>query len=339
MPAARLPRMDQKQLREALDRIAGSHLPAHQLPSDELNEALRKIGSGMMPALPDDVIRGWRNSLAHANAQILQTVSGSMAEQIAGIKTIGLPEFFLRDTDQTLRRIGEQLTPRVAYNLTAELHRFIQPAAFAAARDFAARIEPQATQWRRSQTALLEMGWLLPGSLPVSFFRTVGSSAMRGERVAVRRQLVATGRQIAPRLLEEWMELDVFRERRRFLRDGVSDLQAGRYRVSIPMLLPQLEGIAIDAFAPGSTLKSPVPALTSTGLTVVAGDAMVETVTVLWAYQDFSAIAAGSRRLNRHLVLHGRSTGYGTGENAVKVLFALDQLASMVRRAEGASVP
>jgi hypothetical protein len=40
------------------------------------------------------------------------------------------------------------------------------------------------------------------------------------------------------------------------------------------------------------------------------------------------------RRLNRHLILHGRSTGWGTEANSTKVLFAFDLLATVVQRAE-----
>ncbi len=64
----------------------------------------------------------------------------------------------------------------------------------------------------------------------------------------------------------------------------------------------------------------------------VVGPAAADVVTMLWSKQDFSAVATGTRQLNRHLIMHGRSTGYGTGENSTKVLFALDLLAWLVER-------
>jgi hypothetical protein len=69
-------------------------------------------------------------------------------------------------------------------------------------------------------------------------------------------------------------------------------------------------------------------------VSVITADALVETVGILFQETDFATTPATSRDLNRHMVLHGRSTGYGRGENAVKVLFALDQLASTVRHAK-----
>lgn len=44
----------------------------------------------------------------------------------------------------------------------------------------------------------------------------------------------------------------------------------------------------------------------------------------------FDEVPPRSRKLRPHVVMHGRSTGYGTAENSAKVLFALDLLASLV---------
>ncbi len=57
---------------------------------------------------------------------------------------------------------------------------------------------------------------------------------------------------------------------------------------------------------------------------------MADIVTALYTDHTFSPIASGTRQLNRHLVMHGRSTGYGTEENSVKVLLALDTLAYFI---------
>jgi hypothetical protein len=58
--------------------------------------------------------------------------------------------------------------------------------------------------------------------------------------------------------------------------------------------------------------------------------AVVDTVSFLWSRMEFAEEKPSSRRLNRHFILHGRSTGYGTEENSARVLFALDQLYSLV---------
>jgi hypothetical protein len=97
-------------------------------------------------------------------------------------------------------------------------------------------------------------------------------------------------------------------------------------------MLMLLEGIAIEAFTPRSTATHPRAAIRTAAETLDSdlGDAMVETVTILWARHDFSLASPTSRTLNRQLILHGRSTGYATEANSAKVLFALDLLASLV---------
>lgn len=72
------------------------------------------------------------------------------------------------------------------------------------------------------------------------------------------------------------------------------------------------------------------------------GQAMVEAVGVLWENRAFDQYRP--RALNRHFILHGRSTAYATEENSVKVLFALDLVASVIEEARrhperGAPVP
>jgi hypothetical protein len=69
------------------------------------------------------------------------------------------------------------------------------------------------------------------------------------------------------------------------------------------------------------------------GFATISGPAIVEAI-ILWAFRTFSDVPAGSRQLNRHLVLHGRSTGFGTAENSVRLFFAFDVLAAVIAEAE-----
>ena len=66
------------------------------------------------------------------------------------------------------------------------------------------------------------------------------------------------------------------------------------------------------------------------------GDAVVEAATKLWTRREFDQVRVSGRQLNRHVILHGRSTGYGTEENSTKLLFAFDLLASLVEQADRA---
>lgn len=217
-----------------------------------------------------------------------------------------------------------------------DLIRSIQPAALLAANTLKATVEAQIEEGRRAHEALIKMGWWFPPSAPATWLYKVGRVARSGKRIEVRRAMVSAGAsRWLRRTVDGWMELDVFRDRRRFILDGLKQHQAGAYRIAIPVLLPHLEGIAMDAFEPGSKATSPKEAVkTAAAVATVTGPSIVEAVTILWAYRTFSDVPAGTRQLNRHLVLHGRSTGFGTAENSVKTLFAFDLLAAVIREAE-----
>lgn len=219
--------------------------------------------------------------------------------------------------------------------LTPSIADLVQPAALAATSEFVARARESSELMKQYQESLFALGWWVPPSASMDFFWEVGELAHAGRKTDVRRAMVAAGRERAMfRMVEAWLDEEPFRERRRFLLDGLRDHRRGRFRVSIPTMLPVFEGIAVDAFAPGSTTTNPRPVLAAAAeaMDIAIGDSIVETVTILWANRKFSAVPTSSRQLNRHLILHGRSTGYGTEENSVKLLFAFDQLAHLVRR-------
>ncbi|MGA2514841.1 MAG: hypothetical protein ABSG37_14705 [Candidatus Limnocylindrales bacterium] len=166
----------------------------------------------------------------------------------------------------------------------------------------------------------------------MNYFWEVGRLAHKGDRLGVRKAMINLGRSREMfAYVEGWMASDSFRDRRRFILDGLRDHRRGRFRVSIPTLLPLIEGMAIEELAPGAEqgpkghIKGAVARYKS-----AEGEALVEAVTILWARTGFGQIARNSRELNRHVILHGRSTGYGTEVNSVKVLLAFDLLYSLV---------
>ncbi len=283
----------------------------------------------------------------------MQPVQGGtlLSRLVADLATTFAPQPALAPDTQFRRLIREMLAPYpselVGRTLGASLRdaiaAAIEPVAIAATREFrfhllelrevAERAGDSADLSDRYAQALGDLGWWLPPSLGMPDFWRIGRLADEHDRRAVRAEMIALGRspQMA-RVVESWMRLPAFRNRRRFILDGLHDHRAGRYRVSIPTLLPQIEGIVVDVFAPRTTSTS-VRAIYSDALPdvdAVMGSAMVQAVTILWERLPFDEVAPTSRSLNRHAVLHGRSTGYATEVNSLKVLFALDQLASVV---------
>jgi hypothetical protein len=218
----------------------------------------------------------------------------------------------------------------------------VRPIAQFVVSDYFRQLQGLTQTERRMRDSLSEMGWWFPPSASPEALWDVGERALARDRIGVRHAMtkLARGREMS-QMVTRWATAPVFRERERFIRDGLRDHRAGRYRVSVPTLLPLIEGIAIAEFDPLSRATNPRRAIDSAAATyrTAVNGAVVDTVTFLWSTMDFSTARSSSRQLNRHFVLHGRSTAYGTEENSARVLFALDQLHSLVaaRHAQAAA--
>ena len=188
-------------------------------------------------------------------------------------------------------------------------------------------------EFERHQDALRAQGWFYPPNLPSDGYFTAGRLATRSTRTALRQHMVGLSRSPAmSEAAEAWLLLPGFQRRKSIIRDGMRDHRAGRYRVSIPTLLPQLEGILMEVFQPPTPTSVSVPQLAATvPASYDEAPDLVTLVAALWAWQDFGTLSPTDRRLNRHAVLHGRTVRYGTGENSARVLFALDLVAGVVR--------
>ena len=145
----------------------------------------------------------------------------------------------------------------------------------------------------------------------------------------------AHGGRALRQLATRWWEEDAFKVRRLIIRDALEDHLAGRYRVSIPTLLPCLEGVVADTFALGANSRV-TDGLDSIASDLVQGfDALevevaLAALSALYGSVDFSTTSPFSPRLNRHLILHGRTVRYGTEANSLKVILHLDQIRSQI---------
>jgi hypothetical protein len=310
------------------------------LPATKM--ALTGITGGLGGGLSTKLIERWRETLALGQRPAQLEVAGAMSRIIADTNLGALvgPQLLGSLTGELLsKRIAEGTASyliEIGRELREGLIASIKPAALMASSALMERIRASNKKEQKYEAALWQMGWWMPPSASMDFFWEVGALADEGRRHDLRRAMTEAARSREfGRIVEQWMQLDPFGKRRRFLRDALQDHRRGRYRVSIPILLMLLEGIAIDAFMPRSTDTHPRRAIKTAAETFdsVMGSAMVETVTILWARNDFSVASPTSRTLNRQLILHGRSTGYATEANSAKVLFALDLLASLVEDA------
>lgn len=307
--------------------------------SELVAEAIKPTSFNLGNLVSPEIVDGWRAQLLKGHEQALQGVAGSLSRTItdlnlAGLAAASVPSSLIGDG---LQRAIKELAATYSTGIGAQVRDIvisgIRPAALAASATMMERLKESSEVQRRYDDALRRMGWWLPPSVSMSFFWEVGRLADEGKRVDVRWAMAdyAKSRDFGRRV-ERWMDLDVFKDRRRFLRDGLRDHRNGRYRVSIPTLLPHIEGIAMAAFGP-TNRGGPKDIITRASAIYdpIMGQSMVDAVGVLWDSRDFDQHSP--RALNRHFILHGRSTGYATEENGVKVLFALDLLASVINEA------
>lgn len=281
----------------------------------------------------------WRGQLTDATAAVQGSVAGQMSQVLAGMRlpTVGLAGI---DPDLLTKGIGGSLAgslAAIAQSFGAGLAASIKPLALLASRGFSEAWRAYDEEQREAEQALYEMGWWLPHSAMMDFVGLVGRLALAGDKLAVRHEMneASHSREFARVVSKDWMRWPVFRERRRFFLDALADHRRGRYRVSIPTLLPHLEGIAMAAFAPGRKdprMKAVIAE--AAAYDALMGDALVEVVTKLWDSEGFVTLSPTDRRLNRPRILHGRSTGYGTAVNSTKLLFTFDLLASLVEQKE-----
>jgi hypothetical protein len=217
-----------------------------------------------------EMAAGWRAKLDMSPLATQRSVAAEMASAITNAKIQGLAlgsRPFLADTFKALELSLPKVETRLLLGglaaqlegtlgrIAADLQERLEPVALLAVKGFAEQMEPTFKRTTAYREALLSMGWWFPPSMPMSWFVEAGKRATAGDRVGVRRYMndIAASDYFERVLEDRWMRLEVFRRRRRFLRDGLEDHLKRRYRVSIPTLLPHLEGIAIDASRPVPT--------------------------------------------------------------------------------------
>lgn len=253
-----------------------------------------KINIGALSAaaaggLTADVIGQWRDTLAIGKKGAQAEVAGAISRLIADnninrLALAGMPPGLTGETlGKRISEIAGAYFTGVGQDLRDGIIGSLRPAALAASRALMERIKASSETERRHEEALWRLGWWMPPSASMEFFWEVGALADEGLRHELRRAMTEAARSREfGRIVESWMDLPSFQNRRRFIRDGLQDHRRGRYRVSIPFMLTLLEGIAIEAFTPRSTDTHPRAAIrfAAETLDTVMGSAMVETVTI-----------------------------------------------------------
>jgi hypothetical protein len=284
------------------------------------------------------LIADWRKQLADAHAPIQRAIALQMSETFTGLGLGALGALGTADLGRTMFGGVAESLAELTEGWRKQITAAFAPLAFSASKLLTVEMRAASARDRAGLERLRHLGWWIPPSEDYSFMRLVSELAVQGRRMEVRREMLAlaASRRYGD-IVDNWFDLAPFRERKRFIADGLRDHRKGRYRVSIPTLLPHLEGILTQVFPPPPTKKVSMVNLVASAVSVtnaVMGELTVDVATVLWQDIAFEETLPADRRLNRHLILHGRSTGWASQVNSARVLFAFDLVASLVKDAE-----
>jgi len=302
---------------------------------------------------------GWRNQLLQAaevgvvarmvGAAVGEAVAARqtlLSEAFAGLRASGIQVTLpIRDTAAHLVALQSQLGPAYQEQLTraSETNRALFQAfrgvSRAAARDWATRWRALSERQRADAQGLQADGWPLIPDWPVSTpSRLVALRRREGKRALDRAicDLYRANRHRALRgQVDAWKALPGFRERKSVIAEALALHREGRYKSSIPTLLPHIEGILVDVFAPGSGLVK-VPDLYRQNLAPeraqsLLTEGLIASLEAVYGFTPFATTKPRGQRLHRHAILHGRVVRYATEANSLRVFFMLDLIASDVR--------
>jgi hypothetical protein len=132
-------------------------------------------------------------------------------------------------------------------------------------------------------------------------------------------------------MTEAWSRIPYLRDRQAIITDALSAHREGRFTLTVPSLLPLVEGLSVEI------VGNPVP--NENAVKVVARD-WKQREAEIWAqvfadvienvvYKrcDFRNVPASY--LNRHGILHGGIPDYATGANSVRVFLLIDAIARL----------
>jgi hypothetical protein len=130
---------------------------------------------------------------------------------------------------------------------------------------------------------------------------------------------------------EEWFDIPYFKDREPIVRDAIAAHQAGKFTLSVPAMLPLAEGLAAEIANIHNrtdvvkTIADDWKTQEQELWTQLYVDVVIN---VMYAPVDF---AKKSPYLNRHFILHGRTSNYATDLNSLRVILLVDSVAHLWR--------
>lgn len=182
----------------------------------------------------------------------------------------------------------------------------------------------------RLEQMLLALGWPPPGHLPATLLDQITEEFHAGNLASTDIEDLFVHFYDADLLREltaEWKRNGHFPHRIHILDAAVGAHVAGQFELSVPAMLPQLEGVIAELF--GHTGRMKGPAFQQYLVTAFSKGSHFDRVSAAFIINVIlESFFWGAKipRLSRHAILHGADTRYATAVNSLQIILAFDEL-------------
>lgn len=300
-----------RSMTRSFDQLASSSI-ASVLPSIDLSPLIQRLGS--TTALTDAIYEfaGRQAMLSDQVQRVLSSAAANLVPQFANLSAVSSAFDALSSSDAFVR-----LRERMELD-------------------------------EDTVDAFKQSGWPIPPSMSLEFRRHLCSMHRTGKTRHMSRSIIFYYHQNEHRALKatvrSWEDNLLFAPRVHIFNDALDAHVSGKYTLSVPALIPQIEGILIEYVTEngiqvriskiGDIYEAAIgdPMDYDLATWVIASTLLFQLQSSTYAYTDFRKEierSASTRTLTRHTILHGVSTRYDRPINSLKAFLALDAISAL----------
>ena len=317
-------------------------------------QVMAEVSKSLGPMAAEGISQITASMLNVVSTQVMAEVSESLgqiaAENLSQARALMLNGASTRMMEKVSQSLG-QIAVEVLSQIAASMPRIWEP--------LQQLLEEMGTDAQEMEPIFAQAGFWLSPSMPITVWAKAKSSRDAGKlQPAVIKQIILEAFRedngaLLNEMVGEWYDVEYFGRRRHIIDDALEAHLSGKYTLSVPALLPHVEGIGATILGtiPGSGKKiaSEIKMIVQqdhSDLDAVGRDVAMEVLEQLYTWIDFAAFAmelqkrgvVEERSLHRHAILHGVEVDYGSEENSLKTFLLLDELHMLASEQEKATV-
>jgi len=194
---------------------------------------------------------------------------------------------------------------------------------------------------KEADVILIDMGWwILPDWTVTNIFDVV-SLHKEGKKKEIEKQIMSFfNNKKLNMMLKEWKQNPLLKSRMHILKDAIWAHNKGKYTLSVPALLPQLEGIMVEGLeltgrVPYKELKESfkeklkTPEENFISITKSSGYRIIEKyISEKFEWGQPTSLKA----VGRHTILHGHHTNYNRKKTSLKLILLIDYVQKVLKK-------